>query len=269
MSVSAERFLSAVADPDIELPQLAAIIKQDPAIVARILGVANSAYFAYPRPVTTIDDAIINVLGLETTKNLTLAIIFSGPFDASQCGAFPLERFWLSSIFTATLAQSLVQLLPGENPPLPGEAYLAGLLHRIGLLALVHLYPQKCTEIFEACSKSCEPALHLEMERERLQLDHAVVGSWLAHKWHLPALAAIVIEHYAETDYRSELWQLTQLVGFASHWACAAITDAEEEGYPCLSELELLGIDLAQAGKGLARVALRFDELREMAKQFV
>jgi HD-like signal output (HDOD) protein len=268
MSMSAQKFLNAVQNPKIEISELAGIIEQDPALLARIIGVANSAYFAYPEPITTAEQAIIQVLGLDTTKSLALSIILSGPFDATRCRGFHLEQFWLESVFTATLAQSLVPLLGSNARPLTGMAYLAGLLHRIGLLAMVHLFPERVSEVIEACQKNCAPASRQQLEQGRLQMDHAEVGGWLARKWHLPEEVVLVMERYSDINFRGDHWQLVQLVGFAAHWAAAAVNSAEDEEYPCLSELQLLNIDIAQAGKKLARVALRLDELRGLAKLF-
>lgn len=268
MSLSAQNFLDAVQDPDVEISEVAAIIEQDPALLARIVGVANSAYFAYPEAITTAEEAIIQVLGLDTTKSLALSIILCGPFDAARCKGFQLERFWLESIFTATLAQNLAPLFKGADSPNSGEAYLAGLLHRIGLLAMVHLYPDELSEVAEACQHSCDMATRHQLERSLLQVDHAEVGSWLARKWHLPRMVVAVMEQYSNPDYRDEFWPLVQLVGFSARWAAAAVNDAEDDEYPCLSELQPMGVDIAMAGKKLARVALRLDELRELAKLF-
>lgn len=268
MSLNAQKFLDAVQNPEIELSELAAIIEQDPALLARIIGVANSAYFAYPEPITTAEEAIIQVLGLDTTKSLTLSIILSGPFDATRCRGFQLQQFWLESIFTATLAQGLVPLLSGEDSVRPGEAYLAGLLHRIGLLAMVHLFPERVSEVIEACQLSCDPAARQGMEQGQLHIDHAEAGGWLARKWHLPETAVAVMEHYSDVAYRGDHWRLVQLVGFSARWAAAAVNSAEDDDYPCLSELQQLDIDIALAGKKLAQVALRLDELRELARLF-
>jgi HD-like signal output (HDOD) protein len=268
MSASAQRILDALQDPEIEISELAAIIEQDPALLARIIGVANSAYFAYPEPVTSADEAIIHVLGLDTTMSLALGIVFSGPFDASRCRGFDLQQFWLESIFSATLAQSLAPLSASELKLHPGQAYMAGLLHRIGQLVLVHLYPQEFSGVITQCQRSCDLQSRLQMEQEVLQVDHAEVGGWLARKWHLPQMVIEVMEHYSDVAYRDDEWPLVQLVGFAARWAAAAVHGGEDDDPPCLSELQPLGVDIAKGGKKLAQVALRLDDLRELAKQF-
>ena len=58
------------------------------------------------------------------------------------------------------------------------------------------------------------------------------------------------------------------LTSYCSRWAATAVRGGLEEDYPCLSELEPLGIDIAQAGKKLGTVSLRLDELRHLAQAF-
>lgn len=268
MSLVVHQFLAAIEDADVGIEHLAHIIEKDPALLGRIIGVANSAYFSPPEPVTTAEDAIFKVLGVNTTKSLALGIILSGPFDASQCPRFPLDSFWLECIFTATLAQSMARLIGLDEKPNPGEAYLAGLLHKIGLLALVHLYPTSMNSVIGQRQECCSPHELQRLERAALQTDHAEVGAWLARKWHLPSMIVQVMENYLDTGYRGGHWQLVHLIGFCSRWAAAAVHSGADEDYPCLSELEVLGIEIAPAGKQLGKVALQLDELRLLAGEF-
>jgi HD-like signal output (HDOD) protein len=268
MSLVVHQFMQAIQDVDVGIDHLAHIIEKDPALLARIIGVANSAYFSPPEPVTSAEDAIFKVLGVNTTKSLALGIILSGPFDASRCPDFPLDDFWLECIFTATLAQSMAGLIRLNEAPSPGEAYLAGLLHKIGLLALVHLYPDTMNTVSGKRKDTCSPAELLRLEQEALQTDHAEVGAWLARKWHLPHLIVQVMENYLEPTYRGTHWPLVQLIGFCSRWAASAVHNGTDDDYPCLSELELLGIDIAHAGKQLGKVALQLDDLRLLANEF-
>lgn len=268
MSLVVHQFLDAIQDADVGIDHLAKIIEKDPALLARIIGVANSAYFSPPEPVTTAEDAIFKVLGVNTTKSLALGIILSGPFDASRCPDFALDEFWLESIFTATLAQSLAGLIRLDEAPSPGEAYLAGLLHKIGVLALVHLYPGQMNTVIAGREQPCNPIELLQREQETLQTDHAEVGAWLARKWHLPQVIVQVMENYLTPRYRGSYWQLVHLVGFSSRWATSAVHSGNDDDYPCLTELEMLGVDIAHAGKQLGKVALQLDELRLLAGEF-
>ena len=270
VSVVAQQFLRAVEDANCQISHLAGIIEQDPALLARIIGVANSAYFSPAEPVTTAHDAIFKVLGLNTTKSLALAIILSGPFDVSRCPLFPLREFWLESIFTATLAQTMAPLLSIESMPVSGAPYLSGLLLKIGLLAMVHVHPKAMTGILEKWREypDSDPEQLQQLEVDALGVNHSEVGAWLARKWHLPSMILQVMEHHLEPDYHSEEWPLVRLISFCSRWSAAAVRGASEEEYPCLSELEPLGVDIAQAGRKLGTVALRLDELRNLAQAF-
>ena len=268
MSLVAQQFLAAVSDTDVEISHFAHIIERDPALLARIIGVANSAYFSYPETVTNAEDAIFKVLGLQTTKSLVLGIILSGPFDASRCPGFRINDYWLECIFTATLAQSLTPLIDGVSKPEPSEAYLAGLLHKIGLLALVHLYPETMQKVIGGRKRCCSPQELQELEYAELSVTHSEVGSWLARKWHLPLLIVDVMGNYLKPDYRGGHWPLAVLVGFCARWAAAAVHSGPDEEYPCLTELEVLGVDIAHAGKKLGKVALKLEELRHLAQEF-
>jgi hypothetical protein len=93
LSFTATRLLELSADPDVEVDDLAAVIEQDPALTARILGVANSAYFGQVNPVLSVETAIIRVLGFNMVKSLALSIAMAGIFDTSKCPSFDLETY--------------------------------------------------------------------------------------------------------------------------------------------------------------------------------
>lgn len=196
----AAEFLRVVDDPGVEVRQLAHLIEQDPALLARIIGLANSAYFGLRHPVTDAEEAIFKVLGIATTKSLALGIVLSGPFDASRTPGFGLERYWFISVAAASLAQRLADALPEKTRPAPGAAYLCGLLHGIGKLALVHLYPAAMEQVFT--HPEFDEQSVTALERKVLGVDHLQVGGWLARKWHLPPQVVAAIEHHENADYK-------------------------------------------------------------------
>jgi HD-like signal output (HDOD) protein len=268
MSLAAQQFLAAVADANVEIGHFAHIIERDPALLARVVGVANAAYFSYAEPVTTAEEAIFRVLGLQTTKSIVLGIILSGPFDTSRCRGFHINDFWLECIFTATLAQHLAPLASKSHQIQATEAYLAGLLHNIGLLAMAHLDPDGMEQVFSDCQQCRTPDELQRLERQQLAVTHSEVGAWLARKWHLPKVVVDVTAHHLESDYRGSDWPLVTLVGFCARWAAAAVHYGTYEDYPPLSELAALGIDAPAAGKVVGKVARKLDELRKLVQEF-
>lgn len=244
MSLVAQKLLSVLADDEMDIPGIAAIIEQDPALMARIIGVANSAYFGMREPVTTIKDAILKVLGLETTRNLALGLLLSGPLDPSRCPSYQGDRYWFAAISAAKLSQQLAKVssqMPGARVK---DAYLCGLLHNLGLQAMVNIEPELMSTVLAANDSSVQHRLY-EIEQEYLGATHPVVGGWLVRKWHLPPHIVAVIEHHHETDYQGSEQDMVRLVGSAVRWLGAIKYSRDET--PELAQLNALGIDTEQA----------------------
>lgn len=261
MSLVVRQFLAAVQDPDLEVRQMAAIVEQDPGLLGKLVGVANSAYFGYPEPIVTADDAIFKVLGLNMARNLALSIVLSGPFDASRCRGFRLDSYWANAMTVAILAQRLAPSITVSPRPTAGDAYLSGLLHSIGMLALVHLYPSAMAEVWKAHPGSA--AQLIELEREKLGTDHCDVGGWLARKWHLPPHVVAVIERHHDNAYTGEYRPLVALIRHCLAWSQTLDASGSAEAPPL--ELSELGIDAATVLRVAAGVGQRRDELRRLS----
>ncbi len=180
-----QELLQMLSDPDLDMLRLTELVEQTPALAARILGVANSAFFATGNPVKSIPDAIIRLLGLDLVRHLGVSYVLSQPFDVAACRRFDPVRFWTGSMNLAVLAELLVTRLPLANAPETSEAYLAGLLHGLGLLALVHVAPDAMDGVLAVASARPEVGLN-EIELALLGLDHAIAGAELASAWKLP-----------------------------------------------------------------------------------
>ncbi|MFA7594382.1 MAG: HDOD domain-containing protein, partial [Thiohalobacteraceae bacterium] len=223
--------------------------------------VANSAYFGFPEPIVTAEDAIFKVLGLNMAKNLTLSIVLSGPFDAERCRAFRPDTYWANAMTVAILAQRLAPMITVNPRPSTGDAYLAGLLHSIGVLALVHLFPGPMTEVWRAHAAGAGRLVQLE--REKLGTDHCDVGGWLARKWRLPAQVVAVIERHMGDAPGGEHRTLVSLIRHCLSW-----TQALEAGTGEVSMLDLaeLGIDAATVLRVTAQVSQRREAIRRLSQ---
>lgn len=261
MSVVAQELLAVFGKSDLDVHRIAIIIEKDPALLARIIGLANSAYFGYPERVSSAEEAIIKVLGLNIARNLAFSMVLAGPFRTSHCPAFHVDEYWSNAMVAATLAQRLARLVDVEPRPHGGDAYLAGLLHNLGLLALVHLYPDEMALAFERFDRDTTQSL-AEIERALLAADHAQVGGWLGRKWHLPAFAVAAIEHHRDTAYDGEHRPLVRLVGFCAQWASRLRRDEAVD----LGTLTELGIAPAEAEGVLGEMLAKREEVDQLAK---
>lgn len=224
LPVVARRLLQDLERDDLSLGQLASVIEMDPGLTARIVGLANSAYFASGRPVSSVTDAVGRVLGLDLVKNLALGIVLSGPFDTRRCAGFDTEAFWFRAMGSATLA---VPLAHAVDSLLEHDwVYLGGLLHELGLLALCALCPDPMSRALSIARNEDvqENALPMRVRAE-LGLTPAEAGAVLARRWRLPQPVAVVMTHCGDHEYRGEYWRNNAVAGLAS----AVATDLYEE----------------------------------------
>jgi len=266
LSPVARELLAQIERDDSDIPRLAALIEQDPALTARLLGVANSAYFGRQEKVWTVAEAIIRVLGLKLVKSIALGIALAAPFDASRCRSFELDRHWYRSMLTAALAGRLAAQA-GLNGDAGSLLYAAGLLHNLGQLALVHLFPAEMDQAFREHRRHPEQDLR-GLERRLLGVDECQAGMALGYRWHLPGTLIRIIEHAYAAEYRGEDWRAARLVGYCSALADACFRDPEHcrETLP-LREASLPGLDGEAVEKALDALSGLDAETRLLARQ--
>ena len=101
LPVTAQRILTCFGDEFIDADKVTDVIEQDPGICAKLLGLANSAYFGLAEGVNTIAEAVSRVLGVETVRSLVLAMAIQQTFNSRNCPRFDTERFWVQSLSAA------------------------------------------------------------------------------------------------------------------------------------------------------------------------
>lgn len=202
--------LDAIGNEDVTIRELAALIRQEPALVARIIGLANSAYFGHPEPITSVEDAIFKSLGLQLTKSLALSIALVGSFG-QQPGThrFDLYHFWSDAVLAATLARMLSGHVQATPRPTSDDAYLAGMLHNFGMLPLAFLYPEATDDVCEAASGEADFARRMQ---QAIGIDQYEVGVLLARHWQIPEQVVAVIGHAHEADYEGDHQPLVRLL---------------------------------------------------------
>ncbi len=255
MPPAAQQLLALMNDDDAPVARVTQIIEQDPALSARILGLANSAYYGRRDRIYKISDAITKVLGLRVVYAQAMSIVLAAPFQAGRCLGFQPQRYWFSATACAHLAQ---RLAPACEPPVAADAaHLCGLLHNLGLLALVHTTPEDMARVFVRAEAEPETGT-AAFAAELVGITHQQAGRLLAARWHLPEPVGTVLMHYGERDYRGEHWRLVVLI-----IACAQLAQKmfarEAASIANDDTLAALGLDAERAAARLGD----FDELIE------
>lgn len=235
-----QRLLEVLNDDEVNLEDVAAAIEEVPALAARIVGLSRSAFFGAGGAASSVSDAIIRVLGLRLVRSLALGIVLSGTFRTERCPEFSAEQYWGSALLAATMSRLLTAKADRNVVGDPESAYLCGLLHNLGLLALVHVAPDRMGYVLEAAAG--EPGRRLtELEHERIGMHHCQAGALLAVRWHLPAEVEAAIGNHHQLDYRGDNWGYAVLVGLATRWGRQRLAGVAEPWVQTES-LKALGI---------------------------
>ncbi|MFH1735689.1 MAG: HDOD domain-containing protein, partial [bacterium] len=181
LPIIASKLLDAVDDPDTSAAELAELISSDPALATRLLKLANSAYYGFPRRIGTVNLAVV-VLGFETVRDLCLSVIIADCFFHTD-DELPLnmEQFWRHSLYTA-IASRLIYKMAGAHQL--GEGFIAGLVHDIGKLFFARYFPSEGIQIIEEVQNNGTPLL--QAEQKILKVTHPVAGAWLLEEWNFP-----------------------------------------------------------------------------------
>lgn len=260
LSATASKLLEAVADPGIEIELLAKIIGDDPGLSARILGLANAAYFAQANPVNTIKEAIVRVLGLNMVKSLAMSIAMCGAFDTSKCKGFDLAQYWTAALSCAALSRQIALQIPAADRPDVDSVYLCGLMRNLGALVLAYTFPNEYGRVFEVWTSDLSVDKR-QIEKDIVGLTTPQAGEWLADRWSIPAPVVRVIAQHHDRDYTGDFESEVLIVGAVANW----LTRSEQGDESALSDevclIERLGID----AEALDRVEVAFrDKLGEI-----
>jgi HD-like signal output (HDOD) protein/ActR/RegA family two-component response regulator len=171
------------------MADVAHVVERDIAVTAKLLQLANSAFFGLPRAVTRVEEAV-TYLGLGTIKAIVLAAESLAAFrPARVIPHFSVEELERHGAVTAGLAR---QMLP--RGPVQDEACAAGMLHDIGWLVFAAQAPDHLAELVASAHREGRP-VH-ELEHERGGTTHAEVGAHLLDLWGLPDTIVAAVAHH-------------------------------------------------------------------------
>lgn len=211
------RIIAVVDDPKSTARDLHNIIKNDPALASKILKVVNSAFYGLPGQVSEIDRAIV-LLGLSAVKNIAISASISRLFTAEKISdKFSARDIWRHSVAVAVASrQFCVQM--GKRP-FAEEAFLAGLIHDLGLLVERQAYPDALATVIRESSKGGRQ--FCELEQEHVGSDHQELGSALAAKWKFPrGLQTVLGYHHRVEALGAEYRLLPTMVYLADCLCC-------------------------------------------------
>jgi putative nucleotidyltransferase with HDIG domain len=206
------QMIGLIDNPKTSASDVARLISTDQALTAKILKLANSSFYGFPREISTVSHSVV-VLGFETVKSLGLSVSVLERFAAGGTGtSFDRQKFWEHSIACGVAARLLAAKLRYR---VQGEAFAAGILHDIGKLILSQYFTEEFEEILRLTRD--EDIYIGKAEEMVLGVTHTEIGLWLAEKWNLPdQLVDAIAHHHApgRLERGAELPSLIHLADF-------------------------------------------------------
>ncbi|KPK75922.1 MAG: hypothetical protein AMJ79_09085 [Phycisphaerae bacterium SM23_30] len=190
------------------------IVSNDPSLSARVLRVVNSAFYGLPGQIGSIDRAIM-LLGLNAVKNIAIAASLSKMFKNTViCDDFTGKDLWTHSVAVGA-ANKLLTMKIGLA--LPDEAFLAGLIHDIGLVAVMQSRGDKLLEIVQQ-AKAGIP--FYKAEEAVIGANHQTIGMALAARWKFPrSFQYVTGYHHRPTELAKEN-RLLAVISYISDAVC-------------------------------------------------
>lgn len=171
-----------MADPDHSRHDIESLVSQDPALTMRILRIVNSSYYALPRKIDRVDQAI-SIIGEDDLSNLILATSATTVLKRLANPLIDFQEFWRHSVECGLMARAIAK----QSHHADCEAlFTSGLLHDVGKIVLYYQLPDLARAVLDE-SKMTGCRIE-EAEQRLLSFNHAQVGGALARAWRLPEI---------------------------------------------------------------------------------
>jgi diguanylate cyclase (GGDEF)-like protein len=254
----ATHIIELARDPDIEMSKVAKALSMDSALSTKILRIANSPLYAQRRKSENLRQALV-VLGLNATLTLALSFSLVKSLRAGKANGISYPFYWRRALLAATAARALADAM---HQAMAEEIFLAALLQDVGMLALDKAVP----DLYRGGEALQRDHIGLaELEKKRLQTDHAEIGGWLMRTWNLPERLhrAIGHSHRIELSFTAEPAQIFErCVALSGPVADLFLLEPEHRQFAetALSAERSLGLDKMAFGQVLGTVGAMIPE---------
>jgi len=245
MSHSVFKALDIVSNPNANFRELADIVSTDQALAARVLKLANSAYYGLKGNVSSIQHAC-SLLGFKPLGELITIAGTSGLLSSRLRGyGMKAGDLWRHSLATAFGAKTIANM---KMPELADAAFAAGLIHDAGKI-LLDPYVQEKKELFERFMEKGRRS-YLDAETEILGFDHSEITHEMCKRWNIPKDLSLAVRyhHYPSRTKDNTLAYLVHMADFLA--LTSPIADSNEAMCIQRDDKALALLDLRQEDLG-------------------
>ena len=210
----AQRILQVAEDQESNAADLLEVVGQDPTLAIRILRTVNSSYFGIPNQVADLRTAIA-MLGFVEVRNLALTVYVARLCDEpSKYRSFSRTALWNHMVAVGTISREIARIYQRVEPE---EAYMAGLLHDVGMILIDQYMNKAFRQVVDLVSDGAEV---IQAENRVLSFDHTDLGAYVARKSNFPERIITAIQHHHRaSEFEGKAQELLRIVAVANYLA--------------------------------------------------
>ncbi len=203
----ASKLITLTAREDTTLADIADLVSQDISLSAKILKVANSAFYSFPQQIGSIKQAV-SILGTNAVRSLVLSFSFLTMKRGKNKTSFNFEKFWERSLASGVAAKLILEKVKEADTE---EIFISGLLQNLGELIFARTLPEKYDEVIRLTED--QSVSNTTAERDTLGVDHTYVGYEVAKHWGFPEVLLLpIVYHHNPEGYSGENKKIQQTI---------------------------------------------------------
>jgi diguanylate cyclase (GGDEF)-like protein len=227
----ATEIITLARDPDIEMAKVATAVGRDPAMTAKILRIANSAFYAQRRPSQNLRQALV-IIGLNAALTLALSFSLVSSMRALRATGIDYSRFWRRALLAATAARAFSEAAKTGHQE---DVFLAAMLQDMGVLAL----DRAARDFYSQLPQKATHADWVAYEIAKLGKDHSFYTAMMLRAWNLPERLCKPVEASHSPQmfaWTTEEGQFARCVALGSDLAEAVLSPDRANSVPALAQ---------------------------------
>lgn len=203
--------LDLLKDVNTSPQALAKAISKDQNIVIKILTIANSPFYGFAKRISSIDYAVM-LLGFNEIRNIIMAMSVMEAMKNKSDQFMDQKNFWMHSYITGTIAKKLATDMGYKQQS--GEAFVAGLLHDMGISVIHRYFHSDFASILENVKNGMRC---LDAENLLLGMDHQNICYTLLKNWNIPDSLCQSVKFHHSPMANEGTKEISALVHFADY----------------------------------------------------
>jgi diguanylate cyclase (GGDEF)-like protein len=227
----ATEIIALARDPDIEMAKVATAVGRDPAMTAKILRIANSAFYAQRRPSQNLRQALV-IIGLNAALTLALSFSLVSSMRAMRPTGIDFTRFWRRALLAATAARAFSEAAKTGHAE---DIFLSAMLQDMGVLAL----DRAARDFYGQLPANSTHADWVAYEIAKVGKDHSYYTALMLRAWNLPERLCKPVEASHSPQMfaaGTEEGQFARCVALGSDLAEAVLSADRATSVPALAQ---------------------------------